>query len=143
MKKLTFDNSAKRMYYVYHDDCRDEYVALRGKHALGKDGVDHIYLIDEDTVAVWITSQKINRTIMRLMGQVPGLKVEQLGDTEAVLSAPLASLYQLCKAAGARGRPQLSSERKRQLIKQGESFRFSKKHAIEKRSKAQKSTNRG
>lgn len=126
MKKLTFNDNVKDRYYVRRDQCGDEFIALRGAKALGNGGLDHIYLIGPNMVGLWITSGQINRTVHRLQLQVPDLKVEQLGDTEAVLSAPISSLFHLCKSAGARVRPRLSPERKKHLSEQTKRFRFSK-----------------
>ena len=136
MEKPIFADDVKQRYYIRHDDCGDEYIALRGSKALGNGGLDHIYWIKADTLGLWMSSGQINRTIKKLMTQVPELKIEQLGDGEAVLSAPVSSLHQLCRTAGARVRPQLSDERKKQLTEQTHSFRFSKSSAIEKEKKA-------
>ena len=134
--KLLFNDSVKQHYYVRRDDCGDEYIALRGKKALGNGGLDHIYLINPETVGLWITSGAINSTIRRLQAKVSDLRLEQLGSGEAVLSAPLGQLDTLCRIAGARLRPQLSNDRKQRLAEQIKPFRFSKGHAIENRQTA-------
>ena len=108
--KIIFDETVKHKYYIRRDDSGDEYLALRGSKALGNGGLDHIYLMDTETVGLWITSGAINSTIRRLQAKVPGMRVEQLGDGEAVLSAPLNQLDDLCQAAGARIRPRYSEE---------------------------------
>ena len=132
MKKLTFSESVKQHYYVRRDECGAAYIALRGKKALGNCGLDHIYLISSDTVGLWVSSKQINRTIERLQSQVADLKVELLGDDEAVLSASISQLDALCRATGARVRPQLTDIQKQKLTERVKSFRFSKGHAKEK-----------
>lgn len=134
--RLVFDDTVKRHYYIRRDECGAEYIALRGKRALGNGGLDHIYLISPYTLGLWITSKQINRTIEKLQSKVADLKVEQLGDDEAVLSVPLSQLDTLCQAAGARVRPQLTDIQKQKLTERIKSFRFSKGHAKEKQKTA-------
>ena len=124
--RLRFTGAVKDRYYVRRDDCGDEYVALRGKNALGNGGLDHIYNIGPNKLGLWVTSGQINRTIPRLLGEVPGLRVEQQGEHEAVLSAPVAHLDVLCRAAEARIRPRLSAEQKLALVEAGKHSRFQK-----------------
>ena len=120
IKRLIFADPLKQRYFVRRDDCGGEYLSLRGPKALGAlgtGGLDHIYLIGPGTLGLWITSGTIKSTVRRLQGTVPGMNVELLGDSEAVLSAPLSQLDELCRAAGARNRPRYSEEalsRKRQ-----------------------------
>jgi len=136
MKKLTFSESVIHRYYAKRDNCGDEYIALRGKKSLRNGGLDHIYLINRETVGLWITSKQINRTIKKFQSKVPDLKIEQLGDGEAVLSVPLNNLDALCQAAGARTRPHLTDEQKKLLAERGKPFRFSKRDAKEKQKTA-------
>jgi hypothetical protein len=132
IKGIKFAVDIKSRYYIRRDGCRDEYIALRGSNALGRGRLDHIYLINADTLGLWFSSSQIRRTAKRLMAQVPGLNIEQLGDA-AVLSAPIDSVHQLCKAAGARARPQLSLDRIKRLTEQTRSFQFSKKRKGEEK----------
>ena len=120
-----FNDAVKQHRYVRRDETGVEYIALRGKKALGNGGLDHIYLITSDKLGLWITSGTINATIRRLQSKVSNLKGEQLGDGEAVLSAPLDQLENLCKAAGARVRPRYSEEvlsNKRKAIKHARAY---------------------
>jgi hypothetical protein len=63
MTRLVFNDSVKQRYYVRRDECGDEYIALRGKKALGNGDLDHINLINLEIVGLWITSGVINSTI--------------------------------------------------------------------------------
>ena len=136
MARLVLNDTVKQRYYIRRDDSGDEYLALRGSKALGNGGLDHIYLMDTETVGLWITSGAINSTIRRLQAKVPGMRVEQLGGGEAVLSAPLIQLDTLCQAAGARIRPHLTDEQKKRLTERIKPFRFSKRDAKEKQQTA-------
>jgi hypothetical protein len=120
-----FNDAVKQHRYVRRDATGVEYIALRGKKALGNGGLDHIYLINLETVGFWITRGTIKSTIRRLQAKVSGLRVEQLGDGEAVLSAPLNQLDDLCQAAGARIRPRYSEEtltRKRRAARHARAY---------------------
>lgn len=127
MKRLTFSDEIRRCYFVRRDACSDEHIALRGSKAMGKGGLDHIYLIGPDKLGLWITRRNIESTVLRLMEKVPDLRVEQLGEKEAVLSAPLCRLDALCEAAGARVRRRMSDEGKSALIERGKGSRFQKR----------------
>ena len=129
VERLTFSDEAKRRYVIRRDDCGDEYIALRGKKALGNGGLDHTYLIGPITMGLWITSGAIKSTVRRLQDKVPDLRIEQLGQDEAVLSAPVSQLDTLCGAANARVRQQLSGEQKRALVEAGKGSRFRKETA--------------
>ena len=109
-ERIKFSGDVKQRYYVRRDDCGDEYIALRGKNALGHDGLDHLYMISVEKLGLWITSGAIKSTVRRLQTKVPDLRIEQLGQSEAVLSCPLNQLEPLCQAAGARVRPRYSEE---------------------------------
>ena len=129
MKKLNFNDDVKRRYYVRRDDCGDErgdeYIALQGQKALGNGGLDHIYLVGPNKLGLWMTSATIKSTIRRLQNIVPDLRLEQFGDGEAVLSAPLSQLDTLCRAAKARMRPHYSEEalsRKRKAARHARKF---------------------
>lgn len=78
-RRPIFSDSIKSRYFVRRDDCRHEYIVLRGQKALGNGGLDHIYLINEDLVGLWVTSGRIMATIRRLQEKVPGLREEQAG----------------------------------------------------------------
>ena len=60
--------------------------------ALGNGGLDHIYRMGLDRLGLWITSGQVNRTVRRFAAEVSNLQVEQLGDYDAVLSAPIEQL---------------------------------------------------
>lgn len=111
---LKFSDDIKRCWIVKKDECRDEYIGLNGKNALGKGGLDHIYLISEKKAGLWLTCHGM-RKISTLQSKVPSLVIEQMGSGEAVLSVPIEDLHSLCKAVGARKRKQLSEERLKQL----------------------------
>jgi hypothetical protein len=111
---LKFSDDIKKHWIVKKDECRDEFIALNGKNALGKGGLDHIYLIEEEKAGLWLTSQGL-RKITTLQNKVPSLAIEQMGNGEAVLSVPIEDLHNLCKAVGARKRQQLNEQRLEQL----------------------------
>ena len=90
--RLCFSDDVKSRWHVSRDECGDEYICLTGNKALGKGGLDHIYPFSLNRVGLWITSGAINGTINRLQSKISGLQVEQLGDSEVVLSAPVEKL---------------------------------------------------
>ena len=112
---LRFSDEVRNKWIVRRDQCGDEYIVLTGKKALGYGGHDHIYFISARRVGLWVTSKQVRQKIKSLQHKVPDLAVEQLGDDEAVLSAPLDHLELLCRAAKARRRRQLSETRKQHL----------------------------
>lgn len=133
---LKFSDEIKRFWIVKKDECRDEYIGLNGKNALGKGGLDHIYLISEKKAGLWLTCHGM-RKITTLQNKVPSLAIEQMGSGEAVLSVPIEDLHTLCKAIGARKRKQLSAERLKQLKDHANHAR-SKKNLIKSAVKAAK-----
>jgi len=113
--RLHFSNDIKKCWIVKRDSCGDEYIALNGKHALGKGGLDHIYLITEQRAGLWMTSRQLRQKINALRSKVSSLAIEQVGDSEAVVSVPISDLHTLCKAYGTRKRKHLSESQLQQL----------------------------
>ena len=112
---LHFSDDIKKRWIVKKDSCGDEYIALNGTKALGKGGIDHIYLISKKQAGLWITSRQIKQKIKNLRDKVPSLVIEQLGEDEAVVSAPICDLNKLCQAARAKKRKQLSNDQLQRL----------------------------
>ena len=113
---LKFSDDIKKHWVVKRDKSFDEYIALNGKKALGKGGLDHIYLISEKQAGLWLTCQ-IMRKITTLQSKVPSLTIIQQGDGEAILSVPIEDLHKLCQAVSARKRKELT-EKQRQRLKE-------------------------
>tara|TARA_R100000808_G_scaffold24691_1_gene57621 strand:- start:2360 stop:2752 length:393 start_codon:yes stop_codon:yes gene_type:complete len=103
--RLTFPDEVKRRYWVLKDEGGDEYIALRGKRALGNGGMGHIYRISEDLLGWWIDSTQAFNVYNIHKGGIHDLRLEQLGEGEAVISCPTRRLHDLCQAAKARTRP--------------------------------------
>lgn len=112
---LKFPGSIKKRWIVKRDANGDEYIRLNGRKALGKYGIDHIYLIDEKTVGLWLTSCQIKSRIKNLKIKVPNLRIEQLGDGEAVLSVSIDQVDNLCHAVKARQRRKVSEQERKRL----------------------------
>lgn len=112
---LHFSDDIKKRWFVKKDSCGDEYIALNGKKALGKGGVDHIYLISEKRAGLWITSKQIKQKINNLKGKVSALVIEQLGKDEAVVSVPVEDLHNLCKAVKAKKHKHLNESQLQRL----------------------------
>ncbi len=112
---LNFSDNVKKCWTVKHDNCFDEYLVLNGKNALGKGGLDHIYLISSNKAGLWLTGKQVKQKINTIQKKVPSLMIEQLGDGEAVLSVPFNDLHDLCEAVRARKRKQLSEEQIQKL----------------------------
>ena len=136
-QKLKFGDDVKERWIVKRDECFDEYIALNGRNALGKGGMDHLYLISEKCVGLWVTAKYIKQKITALREKVSSLLVEQIGEDEAILSVPIGSLHALCKAARARKHKHLS-ESQLQRLKDSISHVRSKKTLVKTRSKAPK-----
>ena len=110
-----FSQKIKSKWVVKRDERGDEFIRLNGKNALLNEGLDHIYLISEDLVGVWLTTRQIESRVRRLKKIVPGLTIQQLGDTEGVLSCSIEHLDDLCKAVGAQQRRTVSDETRERL----------------------------
>ena len=86
--------------------------------------MDHIYPISLNRVGLWITSWAINGTIKRLQSKISGLQIEQLGEDEAVLSAPVENLDDLCRAAKASKVRHLTEEQRLRQVAKLARYRF-------------------
>lgn len=106
-KHLAFSPETRHRWIVKRDASHDWLIPLNGSNPL-----DHVFLINDSLVGLWITSGRLRATIRRLTQRVSTLKVEQAGDFEAVLSAPVDSLEALCIAAKAKRRRQITEEQK-------------------------------
>ena len=113
--RLHFSDDVKKCWIVKRNSCGDEYIALNGKKACGKGGLDHIYLISKKQAGLWVTSRQIKQKIDNLRDKVPALVIEQLGDGEAVVSVPVGDLHNLCGAVKARKHKHLSEDEVQRL----------------------------
>ena len=135
-----FSDEVKSRWRVRRDDGDDEYICLAGKKALGKGGLDHIYLVSTERVGLWLTTSRPKATIKRFQAKISGVVVEQMGDGEIVLSVPISELDNLCRAAGAIKRRYLSEKQRMKLAEVSAPFRFRKKtHGGRRRKTAPKS----
>ena len=121
-----FSDDIKKRWIVRRDKCGDEFIALNGRTALGKGGLDHIYLISESEAGLWITGVQVQQKIDTIQKKVPSLTIIQQGQGEAVVSVPVEDLDALCEAAGAKRRKRLSEEQ-RQRLRDISPFRKDKK----------------
>ncbi len=110
-----FSDDIKKSWIVKRDECGDEYIALNGKNALGKGGLDHIYLISNNKADFWITGKQVGKKINNIQKRLPSIVIEQLGDGEAVLSVPICDLRKLCEVARAKKRKHLSEDQRQRL----------------------------
>jgi hypothetical protein len=111
-----FPESVKRRYKVRRDSCGGEYIVLNGKGSLAKgDGLDHVYMLSGARVGAWLTSRQIAAKVQKLQKQVAGLRIEQFGHDEAVVSVPLNLLDDLCHAVNARSRRKVSDKERQRL----------------------------
>jgi len=110
-----FSQDIKQKWQVKRDECGDEFIRLNGKTALLNGGLDHIYLINEKIVGVWLTTRQIESRFEKLKKMVPGIKIEQLGDGEGVLSCSIKHLDKLCEGVRARKRRKLSEKSRKRL----------------------------
>lgn len=106
-----FSESIKKKWIVKRDEAGDEFIRLNGKQALLNEGIDHIYLISPERVGVWLTGRQL-KPIQRV---IPGLKVEQCGEGEIILSCSIEHLDKLCIAVGVRKRRPVSDETRKRL----------------------------
>jgi len=126
---LYFSDDTKKHWIVKRDECFNEHIALNRRTALGKGGLDHIYLISKNRAGLWGTAKQIKQKINTLRKKVPSLVIEQLGEDEAVVSVTIGNLDDLCKAARARKHKQLS-ESQLQRLKDNISYLRSKKTLV-------------
>lgn len=113
--RLHFPDSVRQRWTVRRDANRDDFIVLNGRSSLANGGLDHIYRMSEARAAAWITSTRLRQKIKALVSKVSSLRVEQIGDGEAVVSADLADLDLLCRAVGARRRMRLTPEQRDDL----------------------------
>lgn len=132
--RLCFSDDVKSAWRVRKDDCGDDFIRLNGRKALGSSGLDHIYPISLSKIGLWVTSGTLDRLIRQLKSQISGLELEQLGQGEAVLSAPVEQLDELCRAANARarrtGQPATDEQRQRLAAIRSRLKKSSEKQAI-------------
>jgi len=119
VKRLDFAPAVKAVWRVKRDECRDEYIPLRGRTGLDSGGLDHVYALSRTRLGVWLSGRQILQRVRTLQGRLSGLLVEQLGDGEAILSAPVAELDTLCRAVKARRRRQVSQGERQRLQRMG------------------------
>jgi hypothetical protein len=131
-----FSDEIKKHWIVRRDVCGDEYIALNGKNALGKKplrkgspGKDHIYLISKDRAGLWISGVQVQKKVNAIQKKVPSLMIEQIGDGEAVVSVPVNDLHELCKAARAKRRKQLTEDQRQRLRESNPIARMKKNRA--------------
>ena len=111
---LKFSDDIKQHWIIRKDECRDEFIALNGRRALGKkSGLDHICLISPTKAGLWITGR--HSKIKGMQKQIPSLEIEQSGNGESVVSVPINDLHALCKAAGAKKRKRLTEEQRQRF----------------------------
>lgn len=114
-ERLLFASDVRKCWLVRRDQNYDPYIVLNGKTALGNDGLDHLFIISESRVGVWLTSRQIKQKIAALQKKLLELRIEQLGDGEAVISADIIHLDELCRAVRARKRRRISEAERRRL----------------------------
>jgi len=110
-QKLGFSFAVKKRWHVHRDECQDEYIRLKGRHAQklrNSRGLDHLYIIGPTKLGLWITSGSPNRTFDVMRNKVPSLAMEQRGKEEAVFSCHISDFEKLCRAAGAYPKRELS-----------------------------------
>ena len=110
-----FPDAVKRRWIVRRDTNGDEYIVLNGRNSLARDGLDHGYMISGVRVGVWLTGRRIAAKVQELQKQIAGLRIEQFGHDEAVVSVPLNLLDDLCHAVNARSRRKVSDKERQRL----------------------------
>ena len=110
-----FSDAVKRRWKVRRDAGGQDYIVLNGRSALGKGGLDHIYLISEVRVGAWLTSPRIASKVNKLQKLIGGLRIEQFGDGEAVVSVGIEQIDDLCRAVNARKRRTVSDKERQRL----------------------------
>jgi hypothetical protein len=110
-----FPASVKERWKIRRDQNGDEYIVVNGKESLVKSGLAHIYMISGVRVGAWVSSKKINLKVRNLQKQIAGLRVEQMGDGEAVLSININQIDGLCRAVNARSRRKVGVKQREHL----------------------------
>ncbi len=110
-----FPDAIKRRWIVRRDAGGQEYIVLNGKTSLAKGGLDHVYMLAGVRVGVWLTSKRIASKVQKLQKQVDGLRVEQFGDAEAVVSVDIDQIDDLCQTVKARTRRTVSDKERQRL----------------------------
>ena len=139
-EKLSFADAVNKRWHVHRDECQDEFIRLRGRHAQklrNSRGLDHLYIIGPAKLGLWITSDAPNRTFNVMRGKVPSLAMELHGKGEAVFSCHISDLDKLCAAAHALARRQLSEKEEIRRRKRGDNLQESYSHGQQARLRRQ------
>ena len=102
-----FAPEVTRRYRVFrHPRTGEQFIPLRGFKGLsGVCGCQHVYLAGAGRSAIWLEG-RVEAKIKRLRGICPDLRVEQLGDREAVISVGMRELESVLPHLGAHRRRQ-------------------------------------
>ena len=110
-----FSDAVKSRWKVRRDQNGAEYIVLNGRNSLARDGLGHAYMISGVRVGAWLASGRICSKVQKLRKSVVGLRIEMIGDTEAVVSVPTDRIDDLCNAVKARRRRTISDKERRRL----------------------------
>ena len=108
--RLRFPEQVKNSgWRVTRDENGDERIQL----TKGSKG-DHIYPLSKDRFGVWVTRAKVSRIVSKFE-KTDGCNVEQVGDTEAVLSWPYENINKIARLLHAAKKKKVSKKLRRHL----------------------------